>query len=97
MLIETPYKVGDTVSIKLTSGEEVVARLEKEDNDSLVLNKPLMVTATQQGLGLAPFMFTIGPDAKVKIDSNKVVCIVKTLESMSKQYITSTSGIAVVG
>jgi len=93
MLIEAPYKNGDTVSIKLTSGEEVVARLEEEKADSFILHKPLMVTATQQGLGLAPFMFTIGPDAKVKIGTNKVVCIVKTLDEMSKQYITSTTGI----
>lgn len=94
MLIETPYKVGETVSIKLTSGEEVVARLEEEKDESFILHKPLMVTATQQGLGLAPFMFTIGPDAKVKIDHNKVVCLVKTQDEMSKQYIQSTTGIA---
>jgi hypothetical protein len=93
MIIETPYKNGDTVSLKLTSGEEVVARLEEEKADSFILHKPLMVTATQQGLGLAPFMFTIGPDAKVNIGQGKVVCIVKTLDEMSKQYIKSTTGI----
>ena len=94
MLIETPYKVGETVSLKLTSGEEVVARLEEEKDSNFILHKPLMVTATQQGLGLAPFMFTIGPDAKVKIDHTKVVCLVKTQDEMSKQYIQSTTGIA---
>ena len=94
MLIEAPYKNGDTVSIKLTSGEEVVARLEEQKADGFILHKPLMVTATQQGLGLAPFMFTIGPDAKVSIGADKIVCINKTLEEMSKQYISSTTGIA---
>ena len=34
MLIEAPYKVGDNVSFKLSSGEEIVARLEKEDEKS---------------------------------------------------------------
>ena len=96
MLIDTPYKEGDTVSIKLTSGEEVVARLDKEEGTTLVLNKPLMITATQQGLGLAPFMFTISQDAKVKIDTSKVVCIVKTFEDFAKQYVSSTSGIQMV-
>lgn len=94
MLIEAPYKNGDTVSIKLTSGEEVVARLEEQKADGFILHKPLMVTATQKGLGLAPFMFTIGPDAKVNIGADKIVCINKTLEEMSKQYISSTTGIA---
>tara|TARA_X000000950_G_C13375820_1_gene442277 strand:+ start:178 stop:465 length:288 start_codon:yes stop_codon:yes gene_type:complete len=94
MIIETPYKVGDTVSIKLTSGEEVVARYKEDKNNAMVLSKPLMVTATQKGLGLAPFMFTIGTDATVSIDNSKVVCVVKTQDDMSKQYITSTTGIA---
>jgi hypothetical protein len=39
-------------------------------------------------------MFTIGPDAKVNIGADKIVCINKTLEEMSKQYISSTTGIA---
>lgn len=93
MLIEAPYKVGDTVSIKLTSGEEVVARYKEDKNNAMLLHKPLMVTATQQGLGLAPFMFTIGPDATVSIENSKVVCVVKTQDEMSKQYIQSTTGI----
>ena len=95
MFIETPYKDGDVVTMKLTSGEEVVAKLEKEEGNTLVLKKPLMVAATQQGLGLAPFMFTISEDAKVKLDTSKVVCVVKTHEEFAKQYISSTTGIAV--
>ena len=96
MLIELPYKEGDTVSVKLGSGEELISRLEKEDASSVVLSKPMMVVANQQGLGLAPFMFTINSDAKIKINTTNVLCIVKTEESMAKQYISSTSGIAVV-
>ena len=30
MLIEAPYKIGDVVSLKLSSGEEIVARLDTE-------------------------------------------------------------------
>ena len=40
MLIEAPYTVGDTVSIKLSSGEEVVARLEAESGDKITVVKP---------------------------------------------------------
>lgn len=95
MLIETPYKVGDTVSLKLTSGEEVVARLEEEGPTQVVLHKPLMLTATGQGIGLAPFMFTVAQDAKIKMNLNNVLCIHKTVDEMAKQYISNTTGIAV--
>jgi len=95
MLLEMPYKVGDVVSMKLTSGEEILATLEEEKGNSLVLKKPLMLIAQQQGLGLAPFMFTASPDSKITINTDKVICITKTIEEMAKQYISSTSGIAV--
>lgn len=93
MLIETPYKVGDTVSLKISSGEELIARLDEETADCYVLVKPLMVVAGQQGLGLAPFMFTVNPDVRFKVKMQNVVCIAKTAEEMSKQYIQSTTGI----
>ena len=54
MLIETPYKVGDTVSFKLTSGEEIVARLEAEEPGVYTLKRPMTMVAQQSGLGLAP-------------------------------------------
>lgn len=95
MLIETPYKVGDTVSLKFVSGEEVVGRLEEEAGDVVTLNKPLIIAATQQGLGLAPFMFTVNPSTKVNISTSKILCIVKTDEEFAKQYIQNTTGIAV--
>ena len=52
MLLETPYKIGDTVSFKLSSGEELVGRLESENDKSYTLNKPMVIIAQQQGLGL---------------------------------------------
>lgn len=96
MLIQTPYKIGDVVSLKLTSGEEMVARLEAESTDELTVTRPLMLTATQQGVGLAPFMFTIDPDAKVKLKLNNIVCTVKTVKDAADMYIQQTSGIQTV-
>jgi len=95
MLLEMPYKVGDTVSVKLTSGEELVAKLEDETSDKVVLHKPMSLTATQQGIGLAPFMFTVSPDAKLNINVRNVICMSKTVDEMAKQYISSSTGIAV--
>ncbi len=42
MIIEAPYKVGDVVSIKLSSGEEMIAKLEEETATHISLNKPLI-------------------------------------------------------
>ena len=96
MIIEAPYKVGDIVSLKLTSGEEMITRLTAEDDKHLTITKPLMLMATEQGMGLAPFMFTISPEAKIKLNHTSIVCIVKSAKDASDQYTKQTSGLAVV-
>jgi hypothetical protein len=93
MLIETPYKNGDTVSLKLSSGEEIVARLEEETATKFVLNKPMVLIMQQQGLGLAPYMFSVNPDTKFNILASTVSCIAKTESEIAKQYTASTSNI----
>jgi len=95
MLIETPYKVGETVSLKLTSGEEVVARLEEETSEAYTLHKPMVLVAGQQGLGLAPFMFSVSQDAKFKVNARVVTCVLKTEKELASQYTQQTTGIAV--
>lgn len=93
MLIETPYKNGDTVSFKLSSGEELVARLEEETDTSYKLHKPMVLIAQKEGLGLAPFMFSVNPDGKFILRADTVSCVAKTQEEISKQYTATTSGI----
>jgi hypothetical protein len=96
MIIETPYKEGDTVSFKLSSGEEIVARLEKESTTEYTVKKPMVLIAQAEGLGLAPFMFSVSPDAKFNIKSTSVSCVAKTQEEIAKQYTAQTSGIQIV-
>jgi hypothetical protein len=93
MLIETPYKNGDTVSFKLSSGEEIVARLEEESGEYFSLKKPMVLIAQTEGLGLAPFMFSVNPDGKFMLRADTVSCVAKTQEEISKQYTATTSGI----
>lgn len=93
MLLESIYKEGDIISLKLTSGEEMVAKLDKENNDEVVLSKPMVIVAAQQGLALSPFMFSASPDAKVNIKHTNILCMLKTVEELGKQYTQKTTGI----
>ena len=96
MLIETPYKVGDNVSFKLSSGEEIIGRLEAEDSKGYTVHRPMVLIAQQTGLGLAPFMFSVSPDAKFVLQATSVSCIAKTEAEIGKQYTSQTSGIQMV-
>jgi hypothetical protein len=96
MLIELPYKAGDTVSFKLSSGEELVARLEEETSTTYRLHKPMVLIAQQQGLGLAPFMFGVSPDAKFVLQAASVSCVAKTESGIAKQYQAQISNIQMI-
>jgi hypothetical protein len=93
MIIEKPLSSGDTVTIKTTAGEEIVARLVELKPNSYVVSKPLAVMATQQGIGLGPLAFTVNPETKLEINTHAVLFVAKTDSEMAKQYISSTSGL----
>lgn len=96
MIIETPYKQNDTVTLKTTAGEEIIGRFVEETDTKITLNKPMSIVVTQQGIGLGPFAFTINPDSKIKINKNVLLFVHKTDGEMAKQYVASTSGIQLV-
>ena len=54
----------------------------------------MVIVAQQQGLGLAPFMFSVTPDGKFNLMATSVACIAKTESGIAKQYIEKTTGIA---
>lgn len=95
MIIETPYKVTDIVTIKILGGDEVVARLAAIEDGCIIVNKPHAVMMGQQGFGLAPYVLTAGPDYKINIKYDHIVCIVKTFKGVADEYIKQTSGIMV--
>jgi len=96
MLLETPYKEQDVVSIKLSTGDEIVGKLLSEDDKQIVLSKPLALTATQQGMGLVPFMFTVDQESKFPFNKDLILIVMKTEKEMSTNYIQSTTGLSLV-
>ena len=95
MLIETPYKVGDTISLKLSSGEEIVARMDGEDSEYYTLKKPMVLVMQEKGLGLAPFMFSVDPSNKFMMRTSSVSCVSKTQTDIANQYIATTTGLTI--
>ena len=93
MLIEKKYAVSDTVSLKLSTGEEIIGRLEEESDTFYKIKKPMAIVMGAQGLALAPFMFSTTNDQTFAFDKNKVFTVGKTLDEISKQYIEQTTGI----
>jgi hypothetical protein len=93
MLIDKGVSEGEVVTLKLTSGEELVAKLVEEAVSYYKLSKPLVLGHTPQGPGLMPYLFTVSPDKEIKLLKNAVTVVEATDKQFADQYIQSTTGI----
>ena len=84
---------GDTVSIKFTSGEEIIARFVSDDGAVVNIQRPMALVNLASGIGLGPFMFTVPQHGEFKIVKNNVVTWAKTEVNMAKKYGEGTTGL----
>jgi hypothetical protein len=94
MLIDKGVGIGEVVTLKLTSGEEIVAKLVEEGPMHYKLSHPQVIGMGPKGPGLMPYLFTVSPDKEVKLSKGTVVVIEATDKSFADQFIQSTTGIA---
>lgn len=93
MLIDKPVKDGDTISLKLSSGDELVATLQSQTETSFKLKTPMVLAQTAQGFGLVPYMFTVGPDSFINIEKSFVVSVAITHTDMANDYLSKVTGL----
>lgn len=97
MLIDVGYKTGDTISVRLNTGEEVVATLIEENQNQVTLERPMVVARGPEGLGLIPLMVTAEPDARLTVNMSAVITITKTNAQVASGYTQQVTGLAVPG
>jgi hypothetical protein len=93
MLIDKGVAAGEVITLKLTSGEELVAKLIEETATHYKLSRPMVIGMGQQGPGLMPYLFTVHPDKEVKLNKITVTLAEATDKSFADQFIQSTTGI----
>jgi hypothetical protein len=94
MLIDKGVCEGEVITLKLTSGEEIVAKLVEDGATYYKLSRPMVIGMGQQGPGLMPYLFTVSPDKDIKISKVTVTVAEATDKSFADQFIQSTTGIA---
>jgi hypothetical protein len=88
--------IGHVYTIKLNSGEELVAKVESViDEKYFTVQEPLSVAPNHQGMGLIPSLFTSGPGQSVTINTNSVSMYAEADESIKNKYLEVTTGIKV--
>jgi len=93
MLIEAPYATGDVVSIRLSSGEEIVGKLLDDNDKTIKLKQPLSAIMSEKGLAMLPFMLTVNPEADLVVNKNQIMITAKSIKEVADHYLQSTTGI----
>lgn len=94
MLIDKGVSVGEVITLKLTSGEELVARLDAETDTHYKLTKPMVIGMGAQGPGLMPYLFTVAQDKTIPLLKTTVTVVVSSDKVFADQYMQSTTNIA---
>lgn len=94
MLIDKGVTPGEVITVKLTSGEELIGKLVEENPVFLKLSKPLVLSMGPQGVGMVPYLFTVSPEKDIKIYKSTVTVYEITDKQFADSYISGTTGIA---
>ena len=92
MIIDKGVSPGEVVTIKLTSGEELIASLVEENDKYIKVARPRVLTSAQGGIGMAPYLFTVDPDKEIKLARATVVVLEPTEKESASSYTKATTG-----
>jgi len=94
------FAVGEIVTLKLITGEEILAKVVESTETSITLNKPLTLVLagghSGQGMvAMAPFMLGITDDTNLTFDSSKILTKGKARPDAAAQYRQLTGSLQV--
>jgi len=98
MLLKKKLEKNSIISIKLISGEEIIAKLISNEKDEIVISKPLMIMLTQNGgAAFMPYMLGAEEKAELTLNNNAIIFMTLTRSELKNAYISNTSGIIPAG
>jgi hypothetical protein len=86
-------EAGNTYTMRMGYGEEIVAKIVSIDADTYTLSKPVAVVPGQQGIQLMNSLFTADPEAEVTVNKSSVAMIAPVREDVGDSYLEATTGI----
>lgn len=92
--MDKKYNQGDVVCLKLTSGEEIIARITEDRVSEYTLNKPMaLINTPNGGLGMMPVPIASNHTDPVVLNKHAVAFHCKCEQSLASQYLEKTTGL----
>lgn len=83
-------------TIKLITGEEMVARILETNADHYIIEHPILTVIGQQGLQLMPGLFSANLEKNMRLNNSSWAMIAETRDDVRDSWIQATTGIAPV-
>jgi len=86
-----------TITMKMSNGDEIIAKRETETHDSYIVGKPRVIFHDGRQGGLAPYIISDPERTSIEIDKSFVVAVFDTGIEMSNAYLKATTSIQLAG
>ena len=80
------FKDGNLVTLKLASGEEVIAKFKSLADDYISIDKALVLMQGPQGLAFGTFFSTAEQKEPINICRNKITSIANINDKIKNEY-----------
>ena len=82
-------------TFKLNSGEELIAKVIQSGGEFIIIEEPVSIAPTQQGMQMIPSVFTADPKGEFKLNTSCIAIYAETDDSIKMKYLEATTGIKV--
>lgn len=87
------FELDEVYTIKLVTGDELVAKVIEIGNDEITVASPLTVIPGPQGVQMIPSLFTSELDSRVRINISTCSMCTVTRDQVKDSYIEAVTGI----
>ena len=82
-------------TFKLNSGEELIAKVIQAGGDFIIIEEPVSIAPTQQGMQMIPSIFTANTKGEFRLNTSNIAIYAITDDSVRMKYLEATTGIKV--
>ena len=87
------FKINEVQTIKISNGDELVAKIGSSDENTITVFNPLTVIPSQAGIQLLPSLFTADLDCTVTINISNIIMVADARDQVRDSYLEATTGI----
>ena len=80
------FKEGNIITLKLASGEEVIAKFKSLNSDYISIEKALVLMQGPKGLAFGTFFSTADQNEPINICRNKITSIANINDKIKQEY-----------